>query len=460
MELVVSAIAGDIANRFISFLIKKYEDRYNLERKIERLQDLLLKVHMIVEEAEGRCITNSKILLQLKKIVGAMYHGYHVLDIVKHGKEEVRGSQSAVIRHDQLQRALNRLETIVSSMTEFVFFLGGCERLSRRPYDSYIYFDNFMFGRHVEHQQVINILLQDNLPPFAPTVLPIIGPSRVGKKTLVAHVINSEKVRSHFSSILHLNGENISKIDSDRFTQRRDLVVIEFTTDVDDENWKTFFASCTHMGRGSKIIIISRIERISRFGTVRPIHLNSLSLEEYSYLFKVLAFGSTNPEEHPDQLVSIANELSVSIGGSFITANVCADVMRRKQNVHLWLHVLKKYRSVVKKNFSVFREHPKLLMEREHRVDITELASSSTPLRLMPPHCDGDESKRELSKVRFGDLVAGSVVLPKEDFELVAWESRIPPYKRFVNIAVYCCHDEKNSQCIESPRKKRQRSDN
>uniref|UniRef100_A0A0E0B7M9 Uncharacterized protein n=1 Tax=Oryza glumipatula TaxID=40148 RepID=A0A0E0B7M9_9ORYZ len=433
--------------RFVN-IVSNYDDEMNFHHT----ENLLLKVHMIVEEAEGRHITNSKMLLQFKKIVDAMYQGYHVLDIIKNSilcksrpEEQVssantisaptcyvnpfRTSQSSTIRHDQLKSTLDSLETIVSSMTEFVYLLGGCERMSLRPYDTYLYFDNFMFGRQVEKQQVINILLQENLPPFAPTVLPIIGPSRVGKRTLVAHVCNNEIVRSHFSSILHLNGENIMKMECETFTERRDLVVVEFTADTDDDNWKKFYASCTNMGRGSKIIIVSRIEKISRFGTVRPIHLNSLSHEEYSYLFKVLAFGSTNPEEHP-QLVSIANELTVLLGGSFITANVFADIFRKNQNVHLWLHVLKKFRNTVQKNFLEFREHPKLLLEKEHHIDITKLASSSSQLRLMPPHCEGYGSKRRLTKVMFSDLIADSVVVPKEDFELVAWESRISPYRR------------------------------
>ncbi|EAY77633.1 hypothetical protein OsI_32674 [Oryza sativa Indica Group] len=384
-------------------------------------------------------------LLQFKKIVDAMYQGYHVLDIIKNSilcksrpEEQVssantisaptcyvnpfRTSQSSTIRHDQLKSTLDSLETIVSSMTEFVYLLGGCERMSPRPYDTYLYFDNFMFGRQVEKQQVINILLQENLPP-----------------------------------LLQLFSRSLALVEScETFTERRDLVVVEFTADTDDDNWKKFYASCTNMGRGSKIIIVSRIEKISRFGTVRPIHLNSLSHEEYSYLFKVLAFGSTNPEEHP-QLVSIANELTVLLSGSFITANVFADIFRKNQNVHSWLHVLKKYRNTVLKNFSEFSEHPKLLLEKEHLIDITKLASSSSPLRLMPPHCEGYGSKRRLTKVMFSDLIADSIVVPKEDFELVAWESRIPPYRRFVNIVLYC-DDEKNFQHADSLHKKRQKN--
>jgi hypothetical protein len=94
---------------------------------------------------------------------------------------------------------------MVSNMTEFVLLLGGCERMFRSPYDTYLYIDNFMFGRHIEKQQGINILLQNNPTPSAPTVLPIIGAGIVGKKTLVAHVCNNQKVMSYFSSILHLN---------------------------------------------------------------------------------------------------------------------------------------------------------------------------------------------------------------------------------------------------------------
>jgi hypothetical protein len=57
-------------------------------------------------------------------------------------------------------------------------------------------------------------LLQQNDPPgdCAPDVLPIIGGTIVGKKTLVAHVRDDERVRSRFSSVLHLNGDDLLSI--------------------------------------------------------------------------------------------------------------------------------------------------------------------------------------------------------------------------------------------------------
>ena len=386
---------------------------------MKRLQDLVVRAHMIVEEAEVRYITNSKMLLQLKKLVEAMYQGYLVLDTIKYRtlcsssttESEVSNnfnelSFATCIKRrlrtmmctsssniNELQITLDNLESTVSNMQEFVLLLGGCERMFRGPYDSYVYIDHFMFGRHVEKQRVINFLLQENMPPISPAVLPILGGSRVGKKTLVAHVCNNEKVRSKLSSIFNMSGENIWRIMEHQVVGAgRSLVVVEFTSDVDKEGWLNFYSSVNkQMGRGSKIIIISRIAELWQFGTVKPVHLNCLSHEEYSYLFKALAFGSTNPEEHP-QLAVVAEDLAVALGGSLITASVCADMLRRNQNAHFWVSLLKRYTNVVQKNFSVFGEHPKNLMDKERPIDITRLVSSScsmpssATLRLMPPH--------------------------------------------------------------------------
>ena len=76
MELLVSAVAGELVNRFMSFLFNKYKSEEQLGKKMKRLQDLVVRAHMIVEEAEVRYITNSKMLLQLKKLVEVMYQGY------------------------------------------------------------------------------------------------------------------------------------------------------------------------------------------------------------------------------------------------------------------------------------------------------------------------------------------------------------------------------------------------
>ena len=106
-------------------------------------------------------------------------------------------------------------------------------------------------------------------------------------------------------------------------------------------------------------------------------------------------------------------------------------------------------------------------MDKERPIDITRLVSSScsmpssATLRLMPPHSEADDSKTGLPKVMFGDLIYGSAVLPRVEFELVAWESRIPPYKRFVHLATYCDDEPvvSSQHHTASPSRKRRRLD-
>jgi hypothetical protein len=77
------------------------------------------------------------------------------------------------------------------------------------------------------------------------------------------------------------------------------------------------------------VVVISRIERVARFGTVKPIRLGSLSNEEYVvYLFKELAFGSVNP-----QLARIGLDILGLLRGLLLSGDVVADMLRRNLSV-------------------------------------------------------------------------------------------------------------------------------
>jgi hypothetical protein len=71
----------------------------------------------------------------------------------------------------------------------------------------------------------------------------------------------------------------------------------------------------------------------------------------------------------------------------------------------------------------------------------------------MPPHIKIGGSKRELPMVMFGDMIAGMSDPPKE-FEIVTWESGIPPYKSYVNLATYFDEDNTSQNKTESEMQK------
>ncbi|KAJ1295973.1 hypothetical protein BS78_01G263400 [Paspalum vaginatum] len=315
--------------------------------------------------------------------------------------------------------------------------------MSRRPYDSYLYIDNFMFGRHTEKQKLLNFLLQRS-PDGAPAVLPVIGSFAVGKKTLVAHVCADERVRSQFPSILHLKGENILGIvDHEKALLGMALVVVEFISEIDDVEWEEFYSFVTRTNRSIKMIIISTHERFARFGSVRPVFLNKLSYEELQYLFKTLAFGSADPMERP-RLVQIAEEYARSLhsgGGSLIAANGLAHVLRRNLNDDFWLCILDRCLRVIERNFSAYGENPKDRIEQGHEVDLSDFSlHPHSPLHIRPytsiTACV--PVNQNLPQVTVGELLEDPSVRPRGEFNLLSWKSRIPPYTCFAHFVPNC----------------------
>jgi hypothetical protein len=461
----MSAVIGEVVSRFVSFLVNKYHSgrTYSDDKQLGRLQRLLLRARTVVEEADGRYITNTGMLAQLNMLAEAMYRGYWALGAFRYRSlqetpmEEEQVSYSSPKRfctvHGRarknkatylvdLQGVLENLEDVISSMTEFVVFLGGCDRMLRRPYDAYLYNDNIMFGRYAEKQKLLNFMLHHGSLGGAPAVLPVIGGPAAGKRTLVAHVCKDERVSSHFSSILHLNGDSLCRIaDHGSLLSGKVLVVVELVSDVDEEDWAKFCSTLASMASGSKVIIVSRCKNSEKLGTVKPIFLNTLPYEEFSYLFKTLAFGSADPAQHP-RLARIADELARELQSdwSLVAANLLADVMRRNLNLHFWLCMLSRMRRFVERNFSMFGEHPQLLVLTRYQIDVSDFVlHSASPLHIVPSCTSGSsrteitEERQLLPNVRLGDLLADPGARPQGDFNVVSWESRLPPYTSFVH---------------------------
>ncbi|CAM0908369.1 unnamed protein product [Alopecurus aequalis] len=490
MEVAISAVAGEIVSRFISFLMNKYNSNSHAqleeEKVAERLQELLIRVGTIIEEADSRYITNFGMMMQLKTLSEAMYRGYCVLDILRYRafqdgsafNTEVRINDSSIsnlysdiprkrfratIQKDNKARrmeshgAVESLEIAIANIGEFVVLLGGCERMSRRPYDVYLYTGNFMFGRHVEKQKLLSFLLENNDPPgdHPPAVLPIIGGVAVGKKSLVSHVCGDERVRSRFSSVLQLTGESFMRtLDHGWTVEGMILVIIEFASDVDDDEWKKFHTFVIRMGSGTKIIILSRLKKLARFGSVKPIFLNSLSYDELRYLFKTLAFGSVDPAQHP-RLVQIADEFAkdLHMQGSLVATNAFADVLRRNLDIQFWNFILVKWIRMIKRNLSIYGVHPNSLIEEGRLVDITEF--SLHPLTMAPYTTTNVPVKKQTPSVTFGELAADPSVIPKEDFILVSWKSRIPPHNSFEYFVPSHAQDTHEGSSTALPGKKR-----
>ncbi|KAF0926890.1 hypothetical protein E2562_027744 [Oryza meyeriana var. granulata] len=130
----------------------------------ERLQRLLLRVRIIVEEADERLITNQAMLKKLNILRKEMYRGYYTLDRFRcHGHEEGNTKDHEVSSYSTPSKF---------NPTKRIRFC--------RPYSMHLLLDKCLFGRQMEMEHILSFLLEEDIPGAENTgVLPIIGPWKV-----------------------------------------------------------------------------------------------------------------------------------------------------------------------------------------------------------------------------------------------------------------------------------------
>ncbi|CAM0882463.1 unnamed protein product [Alopecurus aequalis] len=475
MDYILPSIISDLVGRAMSMVTQRYlQSKGAEEEKLQRLRAALLRMDAIIEEAEGRHITNQAMLQQLQTMREGMYRGYYTLDAFRYpahteeGKGEVTTGRSLALSRlipyssrrpfsvcntpsidlvldvesvKNLDKMLGNLERMIGDMQEFLMFLVSYPCVSRQPYSTYLYLDQVMFGRQMEKETIINLLLRrESTPSGNLGVLPIIGAPRVGKSTLVEHVCLDERVRGHFSSILFFSGNDlkggnlatlrgsgvIKHQNLDSTPRGHSLAVIELAGDMDKETWRGLYSSAVkHMTPDSKIILTSRSDKIASFGTARALTLKFLPQEAYWYFFKTIAFGSTNPEEHPD-LASIGMEIALQMNRSFVAANTVSSLLRDNLDSQFWHKMLRCLRDFASKHLSMFGEHPTDLLQKGRPVYLWTMAETKNVVVMRNIYQERSPQISELPKITAHDMVPGGV-MSQGKFQAVAWRSGIPP---------------------------------
>ncbi|WVZ69015.1 hypothetical protein U9M48_017878 [Paspalum notatum var. saurae] len=469
MESLLSAIMSDLLSRALSTVIQRYRRSRaeEAEQNLQRLQRVLLRIDAAVEEAEGRHITNQAMLQQLETLRQGMYEGHFMLDTCRYrghehgdGNEGIGGHDAVLSRFSSawrllsfpiisstenmqntvldaenlkmLEKMVDRLVTLMGDMAEFAVFLDGYPRIGRGPYSEYLVIDKVMFGRQMEKETVINFLLRSEADggDGKPGVLPIVGAMRVGKSTLVEH--GARLLLLNFFAGDDLGAENmvIKHQNLSASSCQRSLVVIELAGDIEDETWRSLYCSVARsLGRGSMIIITSRSEKIAALGTTQALRLKFLPQEAYWYLFKVLAFGSANPDDQPE-LVSLGMEIAGLHKGSFIPAHIVGSLMRANLNPKFWRRMLQVCRNIISKHLLMFGEHPEDLGAKGHPVYLQTMPKSQNVIVINNVY-QMRSAQHSVPKMRTRDLILGRATCHGK-FGVVEWSSSIPPYYTYL----------------------------
>lgn len=467
MDIILPAVLGELVTRSINLFRRRYSNPSAAVVE-DSLARILLRAQVIIDEAAERQITNQGMLRQLRMLRDAVYRGSYVLDIFRYcAHQEDEAKENQVVTHSwalskfnfakrlrlpsdgstqtlqELERVLDSLRTMILDVSELVIFLTTYPRLSHQPYSMHLLLERCMFGRQMEMELVINFLLHTQACGGGILgrcdVLPIVGPGRVGKSTLVANVCDDERVRHHFSQIVFLRHDNFR--DKEITTSRdgwaarnehnvRLLVVVEVVGDLHEDLLEMLCSlsrQCTTTG--SKIIITSRCDKIRKLGTTETLTLKHLPQEAYWYYFKAITFGGTNPDMHPE-LAYLAMEIARVHNGSIFAANITACLLRANFDILYWRKVLAFLRRYVEKHFSMFGEHPCDMLEGNIPTYIQRMGRSIEDFFVLDQY-ETCSSQEDVPKITIQDVMYRGVK-PHGTFEVLAWKSQILPYHCYI----------------------------
>ncbi|KAM0889972.1 hypothetical protein ACQ4PT_027368 [Festuca glaucescens] len=201
---------AEVASRSISFLVDIYLKQRagpTEEERLRSLQRLLLRLRVVVEEADVRLIASQAMLHQLSILKKEMYRGYYTLDIFScraHNGEDRRKDQE--VNYSFAPSDFNPAKRVC-------LFRGnskgaGQAKLLDQVLGSVRDTIEDMNGDGTYH---VLPIARGECPRRCEdlAVLPIIGPSKVGKSTLIEHACEDARVRNHFSQILCFNGDDL-----------------------------------------------------------------------------------------------------------------------------------------------------------------------------------------------------------------------------------------------------------
>ncbi|XP_039793071.1 uncharacterized protein LOC120659072 [Panicum virgatum] len=226
------------------------------------------------------------------------------------------------------------------------------------------------------------------------------------------------------------------------------LIVVEVAGDINQSEWKRLYAASKQcLTSGSKIIITSRSDKITKLGTTRAITLKYMSDEAYCYFFKTLTFGSTDPTMHP-RMAYLAMEIARTSKGSFFGATSTACLLRDNFDIPFWCKFLVFARGFIKWHVSTFGDHPGDALDQNRPTHLGRMVRTSE--EIVVHHQYERSSQEEIPKIELRRVIYGSVRPPARRFDVLVWRSPIPPYYNYI----YTCE----IQDLKTTAAKRKRS--
>ncbi|KAK9912975.1 hypothetical protein M0R45_036804 [Rubus argutus] len=380
-------------SKFIQNIVGVIQDK--LGRRVplsdvqEKLQKKLLYVNSVLDDAQGKQLTNTTVKDWFNGLKEAAYDAEDLLQEIK--AEALRQDmepESAAISTSKVQelsrppliiteaeKVLERLEDIVKQKKQYLGLEAsvGHKFLRQAPSreTTSLVDDSGVYGRDQDKEDIIKLLLSNDAAGEKISVIPIIGMGGIGKTTLAQFTYNDIRVKRHFKLqawVCISDGEfdvtritqtiyesitgntycGIAKFDllqnalKEKLMMKRFLLVLD---DVWNENymeWDKLRQPFESGAFGSKIIVTARNQRVaSAMCTLPSHHLMQISDDNCWLLFAKHAFGNADLlySQHPD-LASIGRQIATKCKGLPLAAKSLGGLLHSELDVEEWVQIL------------------------------------------------------------------------------------------------------------------------
>ena len=360
---------------------------------IDKLKIELLTADAVLGDAEEKQITNPKLKDLLDELKLAAYDADNLLDeattarlelekkikddyITGKFKAMAEGIKKRISVLDpfhagvigELKKILERLQNLAARRD--LLNLKGSARVkpSPRHQTTSLLDESEVFGRDEDKEELIKRLLGGPAQENGIPVIAIVGLPGVGKTTLAQLLYNEPRVKEYFDKfrawvhvseeldVLKVTRTILESVDSEN-CHFADLNVLQvklqmalsgksFLLVLDDmwnENlfdWDLLSAPFKAGACGIKIIVTTRNQGVaSIMRAIATHHLQQLSEKDCQSLFEKYAFGTSNPDEHPD-LKRIGHKIAKKCQGLPLAAKTLGGLLYSKSEAEQWCRIL------------------------------------------------------------------------------------------------------------------------
>ncbi|KAI3457264.1 hypothetical protein Pfo_013927 [Paulownia fortunei] len=394
-SLVLQPLLQVVFEKLATLVLGNLNSLVNTKRDIKRLQDQLLLIQGVIQDAEERQVREENVKYWLNKLQSIAYDADDLLDKL-HTNALRRQTNKKVpfLALFPTSYSLNsslKLKDILNSIGDLaseisLYKLRNDVRYRRyesseRPQTGISVNESQVFGRGEDVQVIVKILLPSPSDPSGSSnsasrstvpVLPIVGMGGIGKTTLGQLVYNNPEVQKHFNlkiwiavgenfnvrkmirDILEYTGEKdtsgsqlpqlgiLQSRLQESLSSRKFLLMLDDVWNEDEVEWSKLREPLSYGISGSKIVVTTRSQAVAMLMGTYPSSyaLKPLADDACWTLFQQFAFPNGGGEAYPI-LNDIGRNIVKKCSGIPLAAKVLGSLLRAHRDEREWLNVLR-----------------------------------------------------------------------------------------------------------------------